>query len=363
MISPKGWQVQSDSPVKFIRSRGMRSLPHPVEGGDLGELTEYTNTSIDDIRILVFSWLLGALKPKGPFPILNILGGQGTGKSTMVRILRDLIDPSIAPLRSFPKSLRDLMIASKNSWVLAYDNVSEIPDWLCDAFCRLSTGVGFSTRKLYTDSDENIISAMRPIVLDGIDFIPGRGDYMDRSLTFRLPPISKNKRMTEEELWKKFELARPRILGALLDIASSALSNLPSVQLKSLPRLADFARWIVSSEKAFGLSPGTFLQIYENNRRVAVEDLLEMNQVASAIRNLSRRKKSWQGTATDLLKELEKHIDEMERKTPSWPKSAWALSSKLRRAENELLSVGIEIEHPREPKTGKRLITIRQNNN
>ena len=74
------------------------------------------------------------------------------------------------------------MIAARNSWVLAFDNVSSVPDWLSDAFCRLSTGGGLATRMLYTDDDEILFDAQRPVLLTGIEEVATRGDLLDRSL-------------------------------------------------------------------------------------------------------------------------------------------------------------------------------------
>jgi len=51
-----------------------------------------------------------------------------------------------------PREDRDLFIAAVNGWVLAFDNVSALPDWISDTLCRLSTGGGFATRQLYSDS-------------------------------------------------------------------------------------------------------------------------------------------------------------------------------------------------------------------
>jgi hypothetical protein len=62
---------------------------------------------------------------------------------------------------------------------------------------------------------------------------------------------------SETELWCAFELARPRILGALLDAAVRGLQTLPGVRLKSLPRMADFALWATACETALWPA-GTF---------------------------------------------------------------------------------------------------------
>jgi hypothetical protein len=256
------------------------------------------------------------------------------------------------------------MIASKNSWVLAYDNLSEMPGWLSDGFCRLATGAGFSTRKLYSDGDEFIIRSSRPVIFNGIDYLPDREDFMDRSMVIHLPQIPNQKRVSEEKLWREFEMARPRILGAVLDAVSSALSNSNKIELDSHPRMADFTRWIVAAEDTIGWPSGTFLEVYDSNRQQIVEESIERNQVAWAVRALSKEKKSWKGTATDLLKKLEEFVPETERRAGFWPKSPSQLSGKLRRAENDLLSTGVKIIFDlREGGTGTRFIMINPNPN
>ena len=113
-------------------------------------------------------WLLGALRPTGPFPILVINGEQGSGKSTLARVMRMLVDPNTLPIRSKPRGEQDLYIAANNGWVISLDNLSSVNDWLSDCLCRLATGGGFSTRKLYSDDDEILINVTCPIVINGI---------------------------------------------------------------------------------------------------------------------------------------------------------------------------------------------------
>jgi len=78
---------------------------------------------------------------------------------------------------------RDLVIAANNSHVLAFDNLSGLPHALSDAFCRLATGASFGLRQLYTDADEVLFQAARPILLNGIDDVIGRSDLADRALS------------------------------------------------------------------------------------------------------------------------------------------------------------------------------------
>src|SRR5262249_30438334 len=157
-IDANGWQVVDQSPVKLRRAKAMLALPFPVEGGSVDELRPFLNVADEDWP-LVLAWLVAALRPTGPFPVLCLNVEERSAKSTTTRLLRSLIDPNTAPLRAEPRENRDLAIASNNGWVVALENVSYLPPWLSDALCRLSTGGGFATRTLHTDEDETIFNA------------------------------------------------------------------------------------------------------------------------------------------------------------------------------------------------------------
>jgi hypothetical protein len=286
-----------------------------------------------------------------------VLGGeQGSAKSTLARALRALVDPNAAPLRSAPRDGRDLIIAAMNSWVLSFDNLSGIPLWLSDALCRIATGGGFATRELYTDSEEVIFSATRPVIVNGIDDLATRGDLRDRAIVLTLPNIDESKRRSEADLWRQFERVRGRILGAMLDAVSAGLRREPTVKLDSLPRMADFARWVVACGPALGVEPETFMMAYRGNRAAAVDLGIETSPVGPALVAMISTRLHWCGTATELLEELssDSWTDETTRRRRSWPQDPRALSGMLRRLAPDLRSTGIEVEFGREPGGGRR---------
>jgi len=92
-----------------------------------------------------------------------------------------------------------------------------VPGWISDTLCRLATGGGFAVRQLYTDQDEVLFDAARPVILNGIEDIVTRPDLADRAMFLTLEPIPEDRRRPETELWAAFEAERPRILGVLLD--------------------------------------------------------------------------------------------------------------------------------------------------
>jgi Protein of unknown function (DUF2939) len=153
--------------------------------------------------VLVVAWLLGALRAGGPYPVLAIAGEQGSAKTVLSKLLRAVIDPSVAPVRALPRDERELFIAAGNGHVLAFDNLSGLPPWLSDTLCRLTSGGAFSTRRLFTDQDEILFVAARPVILNGIEDIISRPDLADRAILLMLAPIPESKRRPEHALWRE----------------------------------------------------------------------------------------------------------------------------------------------------------------
>jgi len=234
-IDSSGCYIVDKPPVKFKRPLGMLDLPSPKLDTPISELRSFVNLGDDD-WILFVACLVAMFRPTGPYPILILHGEQGSAKSTLSRVVSALVDPSVAPLRSSPRDVRDLMIAATNSWCISLDNLSHLSPWISDAICRLSTGGGFATRELYTNCGEVLFDAQRPVILNGIEELAVRGDILDRAIIFYLPSISKDKRRPESEFWQAFQIARPRILGALLNAVAGAIRGINDVVLNELPR-------------------------------------------------------------------------------------------------------------------------------
>ncbi|MGH7341988.1 MAG: hypothetical protein ACREKH_15970, partial [Candidatus Rokuibacteriota bacterium] len=302
-ITPLGWEVVGEPPVKFRRARGMAPLPAPVRGGRIDEFRPFVNVASESDWVLCVAWLVGALRPRGPYPILALHGEHDSAKSTTARLLRALIDPNTSPLRAAPREERDVMIAATNAWCLAFDNLSSLPSWLPDVFCRLSTGGGLATRELYTDAEEVLFEAQRPVILNGISEIATQSDLLDRMIMLELPAIDAEARRSEAELWAEFEPCRPRILGVLADAISAALLNFPGITLRPLPRMADFTLWTTAAEEAFGWARGTVLQAYTRSRETSNDLALEASLLTPAVRELVADQE-WQGMAMELLPAL-----------------------------------------------------------
>jgi hypothetical protein len=349
-IDRDGWRVLDDSPVMFRRSKAMVPAPTPVRNGSIQELRHFANVTDEDWP-LVLAWLVAAMRPMGPYPVLAVYGEHGSGKSGLCRRLRSVVDPNTAPLRADYREPRDLMIGANSGWVMALDNLSHIPAWLSDCFCRLATGGGFSCRTLYENDEETIFNAQRPLMLNCIEEVVTRSDLLDRCVLLNLPRIEPARRFSEKQLDREFETAWPRILGGLLDAVVTALRNEDAVDMPRPPRMADFAIWATAAEPALGLAPGQFLAAYEANRAAGNETALEASPIGKALVEFVTEFGSWSGTSTELLRKLEGRAEEKAIKLKSWPSTARALGGAVKRLAPNLRDAGLSVELSR---TGRR---------
>jgi hypothetical protein len=357
VIDATGWRVIDNPPVRFRRAAGMKPLPIPVKGGSVEALRSFLNVQSDADFVLVVAWALAVLRNRGPYPVIVLSGEQGSAKSTFSAILRALLDPNTAPLRALPREDRDLFIAASNGHVLAFDNVSGLPAWISDTLCRLAAGGGFAVRQLYSDQDEVLFDATRPVILNGIEDIVTRPDLADRAIFLTLEPIPEERRRPEAELWAAFDAERPRILGGLLDAASKGLAMLPQTRLERLPRMADFALWATACGTALWPS-GTFWTAYCGNRDEAVESVIDADPVATTVRTAMMKMTEMTGNASTLLGALAEVAGERIAKSRTWPDSPRALSGRLRRAAPFLRKIGIEIDFDQRRMARLRIISI-----
>jgi hypothetical protein len=365
-IDSTGWSIVADPPVRFIRPAGVQALPAPRRGGSPATLKNLLNIPNDDEGRrnwrLILAWLAQAFMPRGPYPIITLLGPQGAAKSTAARILRSVVDPSSVPLRSMPRDEHNLYIDGTSSWCVALDNVSTLPTWLSDALCRLATGGGFSTRTLYTDRDQQLFEAMRPVILNGIGDVVTRPDLLDRALIVNLPAIPKDARRLERKLYAELERAMPEILGFIFDAIVGGLAGVDKVELDELPRMADFARWGAATEKALGGEPGSFMAAYEESQAEGVQTALENWPIVPPLWKFAilheEEENAWVGTPSELfviMNERPEVSDEVKR-SPDWPKAANALTAQINRLAPSLREVGVYVEKlPGSRRGGRKL--------
>ena len=345
-IGEAGWRLLEASPVLFIRTPAMRALPvpnpHLWDGQDLDRLWDHINVRAED-RLLVLTWLLDCLRPETPFPALELVGEQGSAKSTTQSVLRDLVDPNKVPLRGRPKTVEDIFVAAANNWLVSYENLSSLTAEQQDALCTLATGGGFAARQLFTNGEEHVLQTKRPVVINGISVIATRPDLIDRVVHLDVPVIPATRRKDDAQTRAAWEQDRAAVFTGLLDLFALVVQYLPNIELPSKQRMADFERLGEAVARGLGLPPGTFQARYSELVHAGIDRALDGNPVAHALDKLLRRESlPWVGTAGSLYEQLGP-LCGPDRST--WPRSPKGLSDQLRRIAPAYRAKGIEIEH------------------
>jgi len=354
-IDKSGYEVQDRPAVLFTRNTNMRPLPMPIPGATLDLLWNYTNVLAEQ-RPLVIAWALDCMRPDTGFPVLEIVGAQGSAKSTTQRILRDLIDPNKVALRGAPKSTEDMYVAAAGSWIVSYENLSILNANQQDTLCTLSTGGGYATRKFNTNGEEHVIEAKRPVMLNGINGVVTRPDLIERTVRIDAPSIPADKRQEDADLKDGWNADYPKVFGALLDRFAKVLAVLPNVNLKERQRMADFQRLGEAVLRVEGSAPGAFSKLYGRAVQAGTERALEDFGIAQALTSFMSARKTgkWTGTVGTLLRDLDKSADSDRS---NWPTTPRALTDQLNRLAPALREQGLVIAYGGRTNSG-RTVTI-----
>jgi hypothetical protein len=348
--------------ILFKKFKHQKEQIFPIEGGNIKDLLGLVNLSEKKDEILLLVYLVAAFIPDFPHPVLVVQGPQGSAKSTLCRLLKDLIDPSNLETYSLQggKEGKELVQTSSHHWLLVLDNLSSIPNEISDTIARICTGAGLAKRMLYTNDDDFIYKFKHLIVLNGITQVVYKPDLLDRSIIVQLERVSEQARMTEDKLWKKYETVKAGILGSIFDAVSGAMSEYDSIVLEKLPRMADFVQWGCAIAKALGYSQTEFLSAYAANTEIQTQAAIDANPIAAAIIDFMENYIGdfYTNTPTNFLQSLNMTASKLSLKeSPGWPNAANKLTKRIPEFKPVLQSCGLDISVGR---SKERFITIRR---
>ena len=349
VIGPDGYEVTREPSVFFIEPDGMKSLPLPVPSDIATTLRKFQKLlGVSDkifARLMVFA--INLMRTSGPYFCLLVEGEHGSGKSILCVIMKMLFDPSSAPKLRLPRKEHDLMIQAEHAYVLLFDNISGLNDYMSDVLCVLSTGGGMQVRSLYTNNELQIFQVCRPFILNGINDVAKRPDLLERAVWIKLPVLETGTRRTEEEMLHEFEELLPSLLHAFFTIASGALSEFPSTKTPTSVRMADAAKWVVAAEPFTGFDPGTLLQAIEESQSEVFVEAMANDPIAVALMELVSNT-AFTGRISDLFVAIKGSPSAADR---SFPKTTAHLSKQLGRMRQPLEKFGVMVDFL--PRTNK----------
>lgn len=352
-VSKQGCTLEQQPPILFTRNKNMKEqvLPDLKVGGKelLGFARKHFRFKKETDLILFTVFLVSCFVSEISHVILVLFGEKGASKSTTMSMVKQIVDPAVQGLLSMPSSKQDLAIILANTYMPGFDNLDALSAEKSDLLCMAATGGAFSKRTLYSDSDETILRFKRCVMLNGINVVATRPDLLDRSIVLELERIPKNERKTEDQVWTSFQTDLPKMLGAIFQIVSKAMTLRNEVELREVGRMADFTYWGYAIAEVLEVGGETFLQAYLGNQDRANEEALSSHPVAAAVLALMKSQNKWVSSVSKLLKELEEvaELEKINTRVRTWPKDAHVLSKRLKEVKSNLEEVGIyyDIRH------------------
>ena len=345
-ITPEGWEIIDNPPILFCRYQHQKPQVTPQRHGDPWKLLDFVNLGDRDQQLLLMIYVDSCFIPDIAHPIIHPHGEQGSAKTTQLRLIGSVVDPSTEELLIAPRDLNELAQKLHHHWVCYFDNLTIITDWVSDMLSRAVTGIGFGKRELYTDEGDVIFQLKRVIGLNGINVVATKPDLLDRCILFELKQMPESCRREEKTLLAEFEEAKPYILGGFFDILSQALRIYPTLEMKALPRMADFAHWGGAISQALGYTAEQFLNVYRDNIRSQNTEVLSSSSIASALLAFMEDRDSYQGTPAELLDELTQQAEQLKIRTnsKSWPSAPQVLTRRLKELKTNLRQGGIDVD-------------------
>ncbi len=375
-ITKEGWNEVLEPPIMFRRYPHQIPQEQPDREGNILSLLDFVNISDRGEQLLFLIFTVAAFIPGFPHPILVLHGNAGAGKSTPLRIIKQLIDPSQIDCTPAIKDEAGFVQFASHHALVVFDNLSSVKPEFSDTLARASTGAGFSKRVKYSDDDDFIYWIQRPIAINGINQIVTQSDLLDRSILLELERISPEKRLTERAFWSKLNNQKPQILGGIFNVLFKALQKYPLESVEDPPRMADFAEWgYVIAESIDGFSGEDFVDAYCENINKQNDAALDASPVAQAVMIAVEKHEKWVGEAAEFL-EMTTPFEtrskyggvsryntdyEILRKSPLWPNDPEWFVRRLNYVVPNLKAYGIDVNYTR--KHNRKIITLSRNEN
>jgi len=367
-ITSKDWKVVND---RILFRRYSNQLPQVYPSRDYSPdifdkfIKLVLNKNIKeenrkDYELLLECYVISLFIPDIAKPVLMPYGHQGSAKSTLMDLIKMLVDPCRVNTLSFPRDKNELIQQLSHNYTAFYDNVSRLSGWISDELCRAVSGSGSTVRKLYTDDDDIIRRFRRCIAINGINLAATNADLLDRGLMFPLERIQKKDRRKEEDIKKEFEKMIPQLLGYILDMLVKVLKfrkDNPHFTLEEHPRMADWSQYGEIIARCMGFQENEFIEAYNRNIKLQTDEIIESSQIATCLVYMMFTKygdagdnniPEWSGSASALLGELVSVADtealNIDTKNRYWPKHPNWLSRQLNEIAPALKDAGLEIE-------------------
>jgi hypothetical protein len=294
----------------FYRTSRIAKQTEPNLRPDIDALSEFVKLirvpNPEMFKVQLISMFVAGV----PMPSFAIHGHSGSAKSATSSMIKRIIDPAGMfnkdNLKSFPRGEDNFIVSLASTYFSSFENVSHIDKEISDTICRAVTGSSYEKRTHYSNDEVFVISMLRKILINGIDFEIREADLVDRVIVYRLERIAKTQRLSEKQIEKIFRKLLPDLLGQIFLILQKALQIIDSIE-ENLPykeRMADFTVTGEAIYQSMGHSQGDFLDLFNVELQKNLQNLHDSNPIVKIFDEILGSENERQIQAEELYKEM-----------------------------------------------------------
>ena len=344
-------------PVVIVLNKEALALPKLTQRAELHLLNKYMNVEKYQ-RPLIHTFLVECAVANGQYSILQLLGQESTGKSTLIKILHKLIDPN----EDMNVGLSDewsFYIMASQTHLVDYDNLEKdtTHKWVNQALSRIATGTAYFKRKLHTNSGTNSIRTANPQIIASIEQVIDKSDVLSRSFVINLPIMDSKDFKLDSAFWDAFDNDYPYIFTGLVKAIQHVLKNKDKASRENLERMTESHLVGRTLESFEGLNWGmTYDDSLANNKEVVAETIIDEKPVAQWLKLYIEAEKIVEKelTPTQWLEQMNKDqvtfdVDptEMQIIQQSLPRTSRTLGSRFAQVQKPLERFGIKLTQRR----------------
>jgi energy-coupling factor transporter ATP-binding protein EcfA2 len=348
---PHGLHPLAVVPHRVVRDAmpGLQALPEPRRrDGTLARFRALAPLAEGDCDLLL-AWMAYSLCAPAQHLLLVLYGSEDSGKSTLARLARAVIDPHDGRLFALPEKLRDLVTVGASMRLLALDNLSMLDAAQSDLLCkRLDSGVSAAYKANYTDADMVRLFSEGPIVLTAVTSLIGHADLASRAL-FLPAALAEQAALAQSKVDQQLGRLLPGLFAAVLDAAAAGLAGAGTMPDVPEFRRRDFATFAQAAAPAFGRTPELMRALLGEHVRRQRGIVAQNAPAAAATRELPKPDGApvWRGQSlTELLVQLVKANPAAVR-DPAWPNTEAQFRFHLARERKVLASQGVTVREQR----------------
>jgi hypothetical protein len=297
-LTPTDWKQEAQNPkVSFLRGCNSVAFPKPKPLAN-GHIIERINLLKPFIHIpekifpiipIYNAYLLYA-GGRLPCPALSLIGDTGHGKTSIAQICHRLADPRyLDRLPGQSKNVLDQLVAGLNYLLCTCNNMSHINAEMNDFFCQSIDGMGYSSRRLFTNASEFSLSLCRPYIFTSRLPVVTYPDLLERTIVLDVPNFGeKETRLAPDKYWPEFDKYYEDIWGGILDLVVIGMRNKDKHEVRGNPRMKSFVQFAMALEETVGMKKDTFLPLYNELHVKAATNSIMNDELGAALFAVAR---------------------------------------------------------------------------